>query len=228
MDKTGPLNLYGDRLMATTGRHGADIATQRMDELDKACIKFALDATETQSAVDIGCGLGIQGARLALLGCETFLIDMLDISAAVDALRHSLGVQNVHFLRKDARNLCADDLPNAITIVFSQRFLHYLRFSEASSLIGILVSRLRPGAQLFLSVSGLNSELGEGYPARTSAIEERFARLAPKMAERHQIKESVCLYTEEDTRALANNHGLESVDVWSSAFGNVKGVFRKP
>lgn len=36
-----PLNEYGDRMVDTTGRHGADIASQRADWLDVSSALFA-------------------------------------------------------------------------------------------------------------------------------------------------------------------------------------------
>src|SRR6185437_3503288 len=39
---TEPVNLYGDRLIRTTGSHGADIASQRLDELDREALHHNL------------------------------------------------------------------------------------------------------------------------------------------------------------------------------------------
>ena len=78
-----PLNLYGDRLVATSGRHGGDIASQRIDELDRACLEFCLSLGPGVAAADIGCGLGAQGFRLAALGAAVTLCDPLDISVHV-------------------------------------------------------------------------------------------------------------------------------------------------
>ena len=36
------INLYGDSLVKTTGKHGADISSQRLDDLDIETIAYAL------------------------------------------------------------------------------------------------------------------------------------------------------------------------------------------
>ncbi len=99
MSESEPLNLYGDKVVATTGTHGADIASQRMDDLDKKCIEYALQLHDRDVyALDIGCGLGIQGVRLAVLGVKTLLIDILDISETVETLSRLLAVENLKIL----------------------------------------------------------------------------------------------------------------------------------
>jgi acetyl-CoA acetyltransferase len=71
------LNACGDVLIRTTGRHGGDISSQRMDDLDIAALAYALQlkGTAPGAAIDLGCGQGMQGLRLAALGLDTLLID---------------------------------------------------------------------------------------------------------------------------------------------------------
>jgi hypothetical protein len=45
------------------------------------------------------------------------------------------------------------------------------------------------------------------------------------MATKHSIREAVCLYTEEDLRRLGDLAGFRAQKVFSSQFGNVKGIF---
>lgn len=223
------LNVYGDRLVATTGVHGADIASQRMDDLDRACLAYARGQDKaTAFAVDLGCGLGTQGLRLARLGLNTLLIDRLDLAdgrATMEPQRVGSGKLNV--LVKDVRQLVPSDFAVAPTLVFSQRFLHYLRFAEASSLVSILARSMASGAPLFISASGLHSELGQGYADRARPIARRCCRLEARIARKHQIREPVCLYTERDLKALVTPFGFAEIRVWSSTFGNIKAIFVK-
>ena len=43
-------DLYGDRLVATTGTHGPDIASQRIDDLDRRALEAVLASGQAQMA----------------------------------------------------------------------------------------------------------------------------------------------------------------------------------
>jgi SAM-dependent methyltransferase len=230
-DATAPvLNSYGDRLLPTTGSHGADIASQRLDELDRRALIHLLDlvaaGAERPTCVDLGCGLGWQGLRFALLGAASHLFDQQPQSPPVRALRQLPGVQ-LTYNCTDLTALGPGDVPSDITIAFSQRFVHYLPHAAAHALIGRIAARMTPGGLFFLSASGIDSELGGRYPARGTAIDQRFAPLDPPMQEKHGIFAPICLYSEADLTQLMSSGGFEALSIWRSAFGNLKGVFRR-
>src|SRR5690606_14416167 len=170
-----PLNDHGDRMRPTTGEHGADIAHQRMDELDVAAVEFALSVRNSGGwAVDLGCGVGLQGLRFAALLIPTLLIDQLPPErtvvgnpAATPCLTSLLPWR---YLQKDVRTLRATDLPNDVVLAYSQRFIHYLPLHEALHILRMLHGRMTSGGRLFLSASGLNSELGTHYPHASKPI----------------------------------------------------------
>ncbi len=219
------LNDHGDRLVPTTGRHGADIASQRIDELDRRALRAVLDhAAPAPVCVDYGSGLGWQGVRLALLGARVLLVDQLPCPPLVQQLRGVDGV-DLDWRTLDLRALRADDLPATIDLAFSQRTLHYLRHAEARHVVATTAARMASGARFFASVSGLDSELGDGYAAADAPVAERWAPLATVARERHGIAEPVCLYTEGEFTALMADGGFDADAVWRSPFGNVKGVF---
>jgi hypothetical protein len=112
-------------------------------------------------------------------------------------------------------------------VAYSQRFIHYLRFDEASRLLQSLAGRLCAKARLFLSASGLGSELGAGYAHAGAPVEHRFAPLAGAMQAKHGVREPVCLYTKEELEQLVVAHGFAAVRTWTTPFGNVKGVFER-
>jgi SAM-dependent methyltransferase len=219
------LNDLGDRLLPTTGRHGADIARQRLDALDRAALRHAIGLELPASALDLGGGYGLQALRLAALGLDTWLIDQLPRAQTVLGIDGLAGQLPLHHLPLDARTLTADQLPDAVALCCSQRFIHYLRRAEALALLRLVRSRMRPDGRLFLSASGLDSELGEGYAAARVPVADRFGPLAPAMADKHGIHEPVCLYAPQELESLAEAAGFVCEEVSTSVFGNVKGVF---
>ena len=220
------LNIYGDTFVPTTGTHGADIAVQRMDDLDIRAILFALQINgDRGSAIDLGCGAGIQGLRFATLGYPTTLIDWVPEEKTLINLPGLDATFPVKYLCRDARFLDLSDLPLQISICYSQRFIHYLRFSEAVNLFRLLRSRMSADGKLFVSASGIQSELAKDYSAANLRIEDRFAKLEQSMATKHGILESVCLYSENDLVTLGRLAGFNIETVFLSPFGNVKAVF---
>ncbi len=221
-------NRYGDELRPTTGVHGADISSQRMDALDAAAVAHAFSVFKAQKpghAIDLGGGSGVQALRFAALGVPTLLIDQLPAQQVCwhgSQLERFLPLQHVSL---DVRDLRPHHLPPAISLLYSQRFLHYLRFDEAVALLNLLGERLTPQARCFLSVSGMGSELSRGYPHRDRHLPERFAPLASAVAAHHGIAQPVCLYEPEDLVALTSAVQLQVVKLEVSPFGNVKGEF---
>lgn len=226
MEDDSILNLYGDKRKHLAGTHGVDISSQRMDDLDRKCLQFALEQnSDDLAAVDLGCGLGIQGIRLALTGIETLLIDTLSIKNRLKQLTDLLELQNIQFLQKDVRLLLPEDLSEKIQILYSQRFIHYLKFDEAEALIKMIAERMETGGRVFLSASGIDMELADGYSDRDKAVHDRYSPLSGNMALKHQIHEPVCLYSEMELKQLLEPHGFKEVLLWSSDFGNIKAIF---
>jgi SAM-dependent methyltransferase len=221
------LNLYGDTVVRTTGAHGADIAMQRMDDLDRKSIAACLALGRDDCVLDLGCGFGIQGIRFSLLGVRSVLVDLVDISNTIARLRDLLSLSNIDFIKQDIRCLTGTDLPARIDLLYSQRFMHYLRYGEAIALVESLSGRMPSGAKAFVSASGMNTELSHGYERREEPIASRFHVLADGIANKHDIMEPVCLYDEHEFEALFSNAGFKTLSIWSSEFGNVKGIFEK-
>ena len=221
------LNLYGDRLVSTTGVYGADIAAQRIDELDKEALIQALSLQNTRGAcVDLGCGPGCQGTRFAMLGAAAYLYDLLPESSMVRYLRENTSLC-LSYRQGDLKLLEDRDLPDRIQLAFSQRFIHYLKYGEAQLLIRAIAERMQPETFFYISASGLNSELGRDYPGLTTELIRRFSCLSSSMQAKHAIREPVCLYTESDLTELMGANKLRKCQVWTSRFGSVKGVFQK-
>jgi SAM-dependent methyltransferase len=208
--------------------HGMDTSSQWMDELDLETLRFAVSPkVPRRVAVDLGCGLGTQGIRLAVLGFESVLYDSVDIGERIERVRQALSLPKLTFRQVDLRHATPDDFPPDIGVVYTQRFIHYLRFEEAAALIATLASRMCAAGRLFISASGLGSELGTGYAHAGHPLEQRFAPLAVAMQVKHAVREPVCLYALPELERLVTAQGFGAVRTWASPFGNVKGVFER-
>ncbi len=218
-------DVDGDSLRPA-GRHGGDVSSVRRDDLDTASLYHALSCKHLRGiALDLGCGIGLHGLRLAAVGFKTILIDRIPVEMTVMKLAGIEQFLPITYLMKDARALTVADFIEEITLCYSLRFIHYLRFDEAVSLLCTIRSRMRDDARLFLSASGLRSELGVGYVANEQPLAQRFAPLESTMANKHDIHAPVCLYTLDELATLCEAASFTPERVYSSRFGNVKGIF---
>ncbi len=104
------------------------------------------------------------------------------------------------FARLSNINFCKADLledlqmnPGRFDTILCQRTIHYLPHSEAQRAASLFFNALRPGGCLFISASGMESELGVAYSGFQQDVTKRFHRLSTEMAAKHGIKEPVCL-----------------------------------
>jgi SAM-dependent methyltransferase len=231
MPKKPALNLYGDTKTPTASGHGVDIASQRMDDLDQASIDevIRLSATNTVRPLvyDLGCGFGAQSVRLAAAGATVMAFDLDDNREEIRSRAVADGVaEHVSFVQLDIRKGLMPLLAKP-KVIYSQRTLHYLTFDEAKALLVMLANKNTGPMTFFLSVSGMRSELGEGYTGRELHVHRRYAELSPSMQEKHAIYGNVCLYTVSDMMELLKEAGLKGVSVYASPFGNIKAIAEK-
>jgi methyltransferase family protein len=218
------INSSGDILIPVPGGRGGEIGAQRFDELDRRCLTYALSVREG-SALDLGAGHGLQSLRLALADLPTTAIDIQDLASRYESLTATVAGIRLGFVRRDLKDLSPEDVPERLNVVYSQRTLHYLRFHDAVRVLRALASKLLPTARFFISVSGINSPLGEGYSAAKTPLGARFGELETSMGNLHGIQEPVCLYSEDDMALLASAADLKVQEIWSSDFKNIKGIF---
>lgn len=211
--------------------YGTDVASVRMDELDLRALEHLLQMLEDVSqarpvCVDLGCGHGVQGLRFALLGAAAHLYDRAPPSPLVTAVARDPSLE-LSYTCADVDQLTGDEIPSRIELAYSQRFLHYLPYGRARMLVRQIGMRMGPDAEFFVSASGLESELADGYSDCDVPVTRRLGPLGGAMAEKHGIRVPVCLYRARELEALMTSCGFERQAMWTSAFGNLKGVFRK-
>jgi len=220
------LNVYGDKLIQTTGSHGADISAQRIDDLDKKALRHVLkNAEKNLKGLDAGCGYGTQSVRFALLNVEMHLIDILDLRQRIMDISKILFLTNkLIYIQKDIKELEITDLPQHIDFVYSQRFIHYLTYNEANTFVSTIAKVLKKKGLVFISASGVRSELGTGYKGNSLRIEKRYFKLSRSIALKHNILEKVCLYSKEELSELLAQNKLKVQEIWESPFGNIKAI----
>lgn len=225
------LNLYGDRLIAVSPGCGADIASQRTDRLDLAAlgrIRARVKRGQTALAADLACGLGGQALRMARVDARVIALDREDFTASIARQRQAAGREAaaLRFVQGDLRALgtVLAEFVGRFDVLVCQRALHYLPYDEAVVVVRSMASLVAPDGRLYLSASGLDSALGQGYAAGRRDVKHRFGLLAPEMIQRHHIAEPVCLYRPEEFSALLGRAGRRVERIWSSRFGNVKAI----
>ena len=107
-------------------------------------------------------------------------------------------------------------------VIVCQRMIHYLCYPDALEALRILRGIAAEGAMLYLSASGMDSELVDGYEGQGVDVRQRFATLRPDRAEKHGITLPVCLYREGELAGLVREAGWRVDRVFRSGFGNVK------
>jgi len=218
------INVYGDKDINKMALFGHDISSQRLDDLDRMALTCLLSENK-KTFLDIGCGEARVGFAASMIADKAILVDVVDISEKVERFRSATNA-NIEFFNMDARSMTRGHVEK-VDIAYSQRFIHYLRFGEAQSLLALIHGYSCSGSYLFVSASGIESELGIGYEGVHFPVENRYFPLTSLMSEKHNIHGSVCLYSEDDLRRLAVSSGYKEEKIYSSGFGNVKGMFRK-
>jgi len=207
------------------GRYGVDVALTRADDLDRKLVAECQNLTNV-SVIDIGCGAGGQSLRLAQAGARVTGADIDDYDDAFEALRttHGLTEEQLQFVVSDARDLKKYLACKKFDYCCLQRVIHYLPYAQALELLLILRVYVQKG--LFVSVTGVESDIGINYMDKDTSVEKRFCILTTDDAETFSITQPVCLYTPEEFISLLQDAGWIIEECWVSAFGNSKAICR--
>lgn len=201
--------------------YGTDISSCRRDDLDA----MAIERVETLSgccAMDLCCGKGSMALEFMTRGA---------VVTAWDKIRPDFLLSEAPYGGKSLEIIVGDILdPDLVPhhvpfdVIVWQRAIHYLRPEEALQMMRRVRRWMRSGGSLYVSASGLGSELGNGYEGAGREWKDRWGLLSPDMREKHEIHLPVCLYEETDLVDLILRSGFELGKSFLSPFGNIKVV----
>jgi hypothetical protein len=168
------------------------------------------------------CSLPVKFARL---GATVTVGDAATMRRDTEGRILAAGLRDdITFTTFDLDDLPADPPGKPYDIIVLRRGLCSMPYDQARSVVRQLMFKLKIGGKLYISILGLHSELGEGYPCSELPIDQRFAPLAPALAKKYGIERPVCLYTERNLFMLLLEAGASVLRTLTTTYGNVKGV----
>jgi hypothetical protein len=168
------------------------------------------------------CSLAIKFARL---GASVTVGDEAASQRETEGRILAAGLRDdITFATMSLADLSADSPGEPYDIIVLRRGLCSMPYEQARIVVRQLLLKLKIGGKLYISILGLHSELGEGYPGGELPIDQRFAPLAPALAKKYGIVRPVCLYTERNLFMLLLEAGASVLRTLTTTYGNVKGV----
>ncbi len=197
--------------------YGVDVASMRADDLDKIMLKDIL-IKNNPSVLDIGCGSGGQSLRLVQSGAKVLGVDSYDFSSLFlkKSKENNLSENSLSFVSGNMKNLKSLLNGKVFDDCCVQRAIHYLTYEDAKHFLTELYKVV--SSNLYISVTGIDSEIGCGYQDKTELIRDRFCYLDKVSAE------TFSMYKKEEFEELLITSGWKVEKSWVSAFGNIKVV----
>ncbi|MFT7645083.1 MAG: SAM-dependent methyltransferase [Candidatus Paceibacteria bacterium] len=202
---------------------GIDVAIKRADDLDKLSCEH-LSTKINPRVLDLGCGAGGHSVRMVKVGAAVTAVDSHDFSEEfkVHTQTENISEEQLKFICGDVTKLAELVPDESFTDAYIQRTLHYLTYEQAKKLLKFLHQITED--RLYISVTGIKSEVGVDYLGNGVPIKERFFALNHGRAETFSIYEPVCLYSESELVTLLEDSGWVIRKCWQSAFGNIKAI----
>jgi SAM-dependent methyltransferase len=191
---------------------GIDISSRRLDDLEKEFMKFIISGNNRDVVLDLGSGEGNVGISAGFLNKDVYLYDIYDFKDRVEILKKNFAISKISFTKIDLSKVNYKTFPKNISAIYGGRFLHYLQYENAENLLKILFKNLKTGGKVFFSVTGVETEIANGYD-KNIKIEKRFFKIKDHLQERFLIKEKVTLYKKEEFEKLFENAGFKKEKV---------------
>lgn len=179
----------------------------------------------TVRSLVIPAGNGDLAVAMAKLDCKVTAADEPDLERAINGRALAAGLKdNISFFPSALQQVPEVVTDQPFDLIVCRRGLCAVPYDEARTLVHRLLLQLKIGGKLYISLLGLNSELGDDYPGRDELLADRFGPLSPRMAEKYDIHRPVCLYSERNLFSLLLESGASVLRTFTSTHGNVKGV----
>jgi len=194
--------------------YGVDVSAKRADELEKRLLMVVQErvrAGEQVCLLDLGCGAGGAAARLADVGATVTGVDIHDFSSDWSNLRG-------HFIQGNLQQLTTMLAGQQFDYCLCNRTMHYLPYAEAAKVLVELRGLVRE--ELYISFSGITSELAHEYDVRGHSVETRHAKLSAASQETFGIAAPITLYSEAEAIALMHGSGWKVTWSRTTDFGN--------
>jgi hypothetical protein len=231
--------MQGDKLVIddieiplTVNGRGVEVSTGLVGQLDRLGLRYIerhAAKGEQVKVVDLGGGSGGHSLRMARAGAAVWMADIENVARASFATAKEEGLP-VHFIHKDFTDLKATDVPEGVGMLYSQRALHYLRYTEAQALLQKISARMAKKARVYVSVAGVASPFAQDYPHADRPMEERFSPLAPEMRKKYHLHLPIAVYEDKGLRQLLESSGFRGVKTRLSEAGgwNLEAIAWKP
>ncbi len=209
-------------------KRGIDILSGRFSEFEKKALIELFALSKGDLIVEFGSGKGNFSMIAALMNkkIHSFDLNFLDNYWKLILFKKLFNLRKWEITKKDLARTGFKDLEGDISLVISFRFLHYLKYEEADNLLKILNKKMKKNSLGFFSISGIKTDLAEGYEGWEVELDKRFFKIKKDLRERFQIYEKVCLYKKEEIESLFGKY-FEILFLEETLFGNINIIFKK-
>ena len=203
-------------------QYGVDITSRRLDDLDTLLLhdleEYRNRTGDEVVVLDAGCGEGGLASVLLEAGYSVYGVDVMETEPAIFAgKKYDKG----RFHNVDIRDFLAmEQGVTPYTAIVLQRVIHYMPYQTAVTVLKKCLELSEYG--VYVSFSGLGSEIAKYYVHKDVSIKNRFTVLSEMGQQTFSITEPLCLYSEDDIQDLITELDCRCEYFRTSAFGNHK------
>jgi len=207
--------------------HGVDVNKNRLDDLDRIILQDSLSEPFSKKNIcNIGCGESTLSIALCSLGHFVYNYDRRDLSSFFSMTKELFSKQK--FTQIHIEEIKNHHLPKAVDSIVLQRVLHYMSYRDTVRFLNRITATLSEGGKMYISLTGLDSQIARGYDVKNAPIESRMGNIAEQEQQDFNISEPVCLYSLGEAQSLIESiEGIRIERIWVSQFGNIKIVTSK-
>ena len=216
-------------VLPISGQHGVCRSYYQPDEFDIKALEYAKVLVQQSAselhALDLGCSPYFpQSQRLAKLGVFVDAVDLEKPVANFAEINRQYD-NRICYKRLDLKRLQASDLTNQYQIVYSNRCLSFLSYSDTYHLIRALIKHNKCHTRYFLAFFSVSGKYAENYPIHLP-LAERYVPLNNPYAERDEMLAPVCLYTRDELLDdLLGELPISIVEIITVKSGSFKIIF---